>query len=290
MLSTATRRIVALGSGLLATTAFLSARRESALAQDQPQELSQSEWRKFKLVEIEPLNHNSSIFRFALSNPEAEVNLPVASCLSVRANIDGKDVARPYTPITPTGAKGHMDLLIKTYPNGNLSKHIFNMKTGEEIEMQGPWAKIQYKPNAFRNIGMIAGGTGIAPMLQVIQETLRNPEDKTNISLIFANVAEEDILLKDKLDSLAAKHSNFKVHYVLEKAPQGWTGSQGYVNTDIAKSHLPRADEEGNMVFVCGPPPMMNAISGQKKSIREQGEVSGLLKDLGFTPANVFKF
>ena len=38
---------------------------------------------------------------------------------------------------------------------------------------------------------MIAGGTGITPMLQVIREILSNPEDKTEISLIFANQSEQ---------------------------------------------------------------------------------------------------
>ena len=39
--------------------------------------------------------------------------------------------------------------------------------------------------------GMVAGGTGLTPMLQVIKEILRNPEDKTSVHLIFANNGEE---------------------------------------------------------------------------------------------------
>ena len=47
-------------------------------------------------------------------------------------------------------------------------------------------------------------------MLQVIKEVLRNPEDKTEISLVFANETFDDILLKSTLDELAEKHANFK--------------------------------------------------------------------------------
>ena len=57
---------------------------------------------------------------------------------------------------------------------------------------------------------MLCGGTGIAPMLQVIKEVLRNPDDKTEVSLVFANETFDDILLKSTLDELAAKHANFK--------------------------------------------------------------------------------
>ena len=47
------------------------------------------------------------------------------------------------------------------------------------------------------------------------QAILDNPKDHTQISLLYANVSEKDILLKDKLDALAAKHPNFTVHYGL---------------------------------------------------------------------------
>lgn len=57
----------------------------------------------------------------------------------------------------------------------------------------------------------IAGGSGITPMYQVAQEILRNPEDKTQVSLIFANQTEQDIILRKELDDLAAKHDNFQV-------------------------------------------------------------------------------
>lgn len=82
---------------------------------------------------------------------------------------------------------------------------------------------------------MIAGGTGITPMLQIIKAILRNPEDKTQIDLLFANVNEEDILLKEDLDELSSTHSNFRVHYVLNNPPEGWTGGVGFVTADMIK-------------------------------------------------------
>ncbi len=63
---------------------------------------------------------------------------------------------------------------------------------------------------------MIAGGTGITPMLQIVKAALKNPEDKTKLSLIFANVNEEDILLKDEMDELVKTNpGRFSVYYVL---------------------------------------------------------------------------
>lgn len=51
---------------------------------------------------------------------------------------------------------------------------------------------------------------------QVAKQILKNSEDKTQISLIYANQMPDDILLWDEIEEMAAKHDNFKVHYVGE--------------------------------------------------------------------------
>lgn len=86
------------------------------------------------------------------------------------------------------------------------------------IKKQGPIPKFKYFANEFSNVGMLAGGTGITPMLQVIEKIIKNKNDSTKVALVFANVEERDILLKEKLDLLAKDYpEKFKVHYVLEK-------------------------------------------------------------------------
>ena len=51
-------------------------------------------------------------------------------------------------------------------------------------------------------------------MLQVAYEIVSNPDDKTQVSLVFANQTEKDIILKKELDEMAAKHDNFQVGFV----------------------------------------------------------------------------
>ena len=59
---------------------------------------------------------------------------------------------------------------------------------------------------------MLAGGSGITPMFQVVQAILRNPFDTTRVSLVYANVAKEDILLREQMDALAqSEKSRFQV-------------------------------------------------------------------------------
>jgi cytochrome-b5 reductase len=256
--------------------------------------LSPDEWRSFKLREIQKLNHNTSVFRFELQSPEHKLGMPVASCVLTKGtknepkDAKGNPVVRPYTPIT-YDEKGFVDFLIKQYPNGPMSTHFHELKPGDTLDIKGPLKKLQIEPNMKKKIGMIAGGTGITPMLQVIHEVLKNPKDKTELSLIFANIGEEDILLKDRLDSMAKKYSNFKVFYVVEKPGKNWTQGVGYVTEEQIKKYMP-APSDDSLVLVCGPGGMMNFISGNKAPDYSQGELSGLLKKMNYTSSQVYKF
>jgi len=147
---------------------------------------------------------------------------------------------RSYTPISSDDDRGYFDLLIKSYPTGNISKLMGEMKIGDKLQFQGPKGAMVYTPNMMRHIGMIAGGTGITPMWQIIQAIVKGRPsnggtDRTEVDLLFANVNPEDILMKKELDALAAVDKNFRPHYVLNNPPEGWTGAQGFVSADLIK-------------------------------------------------------
>lgn len=261
--------------------------------------LNPNEFRPFKLIKKEKVTPNTTLFRFEL--PDNQVSgLYTASCLVTKALLKEKPeddkpkaIIRPYTPISTPSTKGHLDLIVKIYPTGKMGPHMDSLKIGDTLEMKGPIPKYPYEPNIKKHIGMVAGGTGIAPMLQVIDAVLSNPEDKTQVSLVYANVSEGDIILKGKIDALAAAHpQQFKVHYMVDKPNWGgimWKGGVGYVSKDVLKQHMP-APSKDNVVMVCGPPGMMAAVSGSKAPDYSQGEVSGLLKELGYTKDSVYKF
>lgn len=96
-------------------------------------------------------------------------------------------------------------------------------------------------------------------MYQVIQAALNDEKDKTRFTLLFANVAEEDILLRKELEGLQAKNpSRFKINYTLDRPSATWKGFKGHVTDKIYKeSGLPTATDEKSIVFVCGPPGFM---------------------------------
>ncbi|KAL5433175.1 NADH-cytochrome b5 reductase [Paraphaeosphaeria minitans] len=223
--------------------------------------LKPNEFQEFPLQGKTILSHNTAIYRLALPRPTDILGLPIGQHISLAATIDGKEVVRSYTPISSDEDHGYIDLLIKSYPTGNISKHVASMAVGQTIKVRGPKGAMVYTPNLVRHFGMIAGGTGITPMLQIIKAILRGRAagDKTEVDLIFANVNPEDILLKEDIDAIAAKDSKFRVHYVLNNPPEKWNGGVGFVTADMIKAKLP-APAPDVKILMCGPPPMVSAL------------------------------
>ncbi|PRT55785.1 NADH-cytochrome b5 reductase 1 [Wickerhamiella sorbophila] len=229
--------------------------------------LHPTEYRTFTLTQKTVLSHNSAIYRFSLPKKTASLGLPIGQHISISANINGKDIVRSYTPISSDSDKGYFDLLIKAYPTGNVSKYIANLRIGDTIRVRGPKGNFSYVPNMCKHLNMVAGGTGITPMYQIIKAIATNPEDNTTVDLIFGNVTVEDILLYEDLKRIAAENANIRIHYVLDNPPAEWEGSRGFVTSDMMAQLLQKPSTDSKLL-VCGPLPMVSAI---KKNAVELG-------------------
>ncbi|ORE11234.1 ferredoxin reductase-like protein [Rhizopus microsporus var. microsporus] len=245
-----------------------------------------------KLVEVKHVSHNTKYYRFELPKDQT-AGIPVASCVLARYQAEGEEpVVRPYTPISSADTVGFLEFVIKKYDTGKLTPILDSMKPGDTLEFKGPLPKYNWEKDQKTNVGLIAGGSGITPMVQIIRRVLdEKPTDKkTKITLIFANVNENDILLKDELDQIAKEHPDkVKIIYALDNPPEGWAGLKGYVTADAIKKYMPNPEDKDSIIMVCGPPPMVASLAGPKKGMK-QGELGGILKELGYAQENVFKF
>ncbi|KAK0199083.1 cytochrome-b5 reductase [Armillaria mellea] len=287
-----------LGTGVvgLGTYFYLNQSKETMSTQEKSP-LDPNNFVDFKLKKIIPYNHNTSTFVFELPNNEASL-LPVTSCLVVQSSdpaalVDakGKPIIRPYTPISQPDEKGILSLLVKKYENGNASKHIHSLKEGDTLSVKGPIPKWPYKHNEFDEVALLGGGSGITPLYQVISHALPDPANRTKFTLVYSNVTEADILLRPEIDALQKKYPNkLEVVYALDKPPAGWAGPTGFISKDLLKKHVaPASLNEKVKVFICGPPGQVAALAGKKDGYK-QGELSGALKELGYSEDQVFKF
>ncbi|GAA5945071.1 uncharacterized protein JCM15063_001650 [Sporobolomyces koalae] len=273
-----------------------------APSEPDPVYLSKSRWKAAELVSIDRVNHDSRLYRFALEHPDQPLGLPIGQHVYCRlrrkrvrgpASTDGCEegegelVQRAYTPVSLSDAKGFIDLLVKVYfpttafpEGGKMTIGFEELQVGDKIEFKGPlgsfewlgggvarWRGIERRP---KQIGMICGGSGITPILQVLRGVIHDPTDRdTKLFLLNANKTEADILLRTELDSLVelAGEHRYQQHFVLSQASQDWAHSHGRIDRDLLHRHLPPVGDKDDLVLICGPDPMIKMVKQELASL-----------------------
>jgi len=234
----------------------------------------------FSLAHKENISHDTRRFRFQLPSSKHVLGLPIGQHIYLTAHINGELVKRPYTPTTSDDNQGYFDLVIKVYPQGKMTQYLDKLLLGHNIDVSGPSGNLIYKNNGLfdirtrkpepfvtrhvRQLGLIAGGTGITPMYQILNEILKEqtsivPGGRVDIKiwLLFANQTEEDILLREELEQLAASNSDrFKLWYTVDREGEDWKYSKGFINDTMLKEHMPPPSDDV-LICICGPPPMI---------------------------------
>lgn len=218
---------------------------------------------------------------------------------------DGKaEIDRRYTPITGDDVPGYTDIVVKIYrpgiakmadgkevkweDGGKVGLHLDSKEAGDYIEISGPVGvneylgkgmfKLPYRTVSTEHVGMLAGGSGITPMLQIARAAIRNKRDSCEFSLIYANRTESDILLRDELEDLAEESGGqFKVYYTLDFPPDNWKHREGFISTEMIRSFLP-SPRKKPLVLMCGPAPMLD------------GSCRKSLELLGYPPTSIVSF
>lgn len=235
------------------------------------------------LVKKTNVSHDTRIFRFGLPEKDMVLGLPIGQHIQLTAKINDELVIRSYTPVSSDDDQGYVDLIIKVYfknvhpkfpAGGKMTQHLESLKIGDKIDVRGPNGRIQYHGNGkftvrktrkappevfnVKRVGLIAGGVGITPILQLVRHILKNPDDKTECALLFANQTEDDILLREELEKAAKEHpGRFKYWYTLDRPSADWKYSSGFIDEKMIGDYLYPASDD-TLTLMCGPPPMIN--------------------------------
>jgi NAD(P)H-flavin reductase len=222
-----------------------------------------------RLTQKEWLSHDVISMKFALPDPCSVLGLAIGKHVLVSARVGSakKMVARAYTPTSSDEDVGEITLLVKVYPQGVLSQHFVSLSPGDCVQVKGPLGSWEYLGrgnflekktlHCVRHFGLLAAGSGLTPVLQVIYAVLRNPDDSTTLSLLFSNKTEEDILLRTELDALALEHSSrLRVwHTISRPGPEleNWAFDTGRVTQQMIEQHLHLPEPTEGYVLICGP-------------------------------------
>eukprot|EP00940_MAST-03C_sp_MAST-3C-sp2_P000704 g704.t1 len=222
---------------------------------------------------------------------DAKQRVPALTCgqhvhLTVRAT-DGRH--RPYRAYTPVDVRDdEMDFCIKVYPDGNLTPHLGSLKASSIVFVRGPRGTVRYiAPGLFRvagirghprdvrakRISMIAGGTGITPMLQILRHICASDADSTQVRLLFCNRRERDIMLRDVIERAVAADKNDRIRVAfslsdVKSVPKDWTGERGPVcSRMLQKTTFAAPDDDDSIALICGPPGFNAAVRSALSSI-----------------------
>ena len=175
------------------------------------------------------ISHDTVRLRFVLPKATPVLGLPIGKHFKIYAPMakvvkpkkagewngredmeqERTEIERKYTPTTSDDEVGYVDLVIKVYKGGvvdrfpdggKMSQYLGGLKPGDKVDVTGPVGTHTYlgngkfksgaKEHTCKKLGMMAGGTGLTPMLQVIAAVLKNPADPTQLYLIYANQTE----------------------------------------------------------------------------------------------------
>ena len=209
----------------------------------------------------------------------------------------GKDVIKPYNPISSNKVLGSFELLVKVYAEGTASAYAGRLQPGDRVsfkQVAGNIKPFRYPFTGVERLTMLAVGTGIAPMLQALWPLLETPGDATRVRLLYGNKSPDDIMLKATLDELARAHADrFEVVYVVGEDAHddraidnfGWEGETGWIDLEKVK-RLAFPPAEGSVVWVCGMDAFYNDLAGSRMKPLAPGSA---LHELGYTDAMVWR-
>ncbi|TNF18264.1 MAG: flavodoxin reductase [Rhodobacteraceae bacterium] len=207
---------------------------------------------RLTLKTIEPVTHDTHHLVF--DRPDGFAYKP-GQGVELHLLKDGwRDKGRPFTPVTlpdePT-----LDFVIKSYPDHHgVTEQIGAMAPGDEMEMTGPFGALSDQgPGVF-----IAGGAGITPMIAILRKRLRDHGTLEGSTLVFANKTEADIIWRDRFEAMKGLTTAFVVDEAGAGVPQ----------QRLDKPYLRQFVEPDSRCYLCGPPPMMDAV---RKALQDLG-------------------
>lgn len=179
-------------------------------------------------------------------------------------------VKRSYSFATAPATDNKVSFIIRRIPEGKISSRVVNDDVvGETVNLHGPGGNFHLRPGQ-TPVLMIAGGSGLAPILAMLEQAQQQKEQRP-ITLLFGAREQKDLYALDKFVERARSWPDFHFIPVLsaEAVTSSWRGERGLVTDFIVKYK-----GDANSAYLCGPPAMVDAaIAGLKALGFPQGSV-----------------
>jgi NAD(P)H-flavin reductase/ferredoxin len=202
---------------------------------------------------------SSTVARLELTPVESDDPAPeFLAGQYVHLSVPGTTKTRSYSFANPPHETGSLVFYIKILDQGVMSEYLRDRaKAGDEITMTGPFGRF-YLRKPERPIVMVAGGTGLAPMLSMLDHMVEAGWTGQPVHLLCGANQPDELFCRDDISSYGQKGVSVTVEYAVVEGASDWNGTVGHV------TGLLRPDLIGGATdfYLCGPPPMISAAEG----------------------------
>ena len=174
----------------------------------------------------------------------------------VHLSVPGTDRVRSYSFANPPEEAGRYVFFIKVLEDGAMSGYVAGRgKPGDSMAVTGPFGRFYLRPPT-RPIVMVAGGTGLAPMLSMFEHMLATGATGQPVRLLYGANTPAELFSLDALEEYAARGLDLSVELCVVEGGPGWSGPTGHITTLLRPGMLNGGDCDA---YLCGPPPMIDA-------------------------------
>lgn len=193
--------------------------------------------------------------------------------LSLKLDVDGYGITRPYSiSSAPVDAlAGIYEITIKRRVGGFATDYLWShWRPGTRVEASGPAGSFYVDPLRDQQwIVALAGGCGITPFRSMAREIVHGQLDR-RLTILYGNVAADDIIFKEELDALAAAAPDrLRVVHVLSGGNAGANGCEtGFLNADLIRRTIGAEGLSACSFFICGPQIMSEFVQSELAVLR----------------------
>lgn len=189
--------------------------------------------------------------------------------VTIKPVINGREVRRSYT-ISSSPSRPHcLEITIKRTPDGLVSTWMHeHVKLGDLLSVHGPSGMFSCFNYPSAKMLFIGAGSGITPVMSMLRWIVDTAAD-VDAHLLVSAKSPRDIIFRNELNWMSSRHSGIRVGVTCTSRVTGadsWTGLTGRCDEKMLKLFTPDLLERH--IFMCGPPPFMEAV---KETLRLLG-------------------
>ncbi len=201
---------------------------------------------------IEEISKDTRIFKLEL---DKGIDFRAGQYITFILEENGKKFTAPYSIASTPLENKTIEFAIKLVNSGGVTSHLWNKKEGDVLKLKGPMGGFGIKESKKEKIVFIGTGTGIAPFRSMIKELIENETEK-NLTLIFGERFEDEVLFEEEFQELESQNKNFKFIKVISKPTENYKGKTGHV-----QENLEEIDTSNSDAYICGNPKMVEEVN-----------------------------